>query len=107
MEFNKFEQEQLQKGAGILRALAHPLRIQLTNYIFENQPVKVFDIHKNLQLDQSTTSQHLKILRDNNIVNTRRDGKNIFYSVERERISYFIKQIQIFDKMTLASRKRR
>ena len=40
----------------------------------------------NLGLEQSITSQHLRILRLADLVRTRRDGKQIFYTLNSEHI---------------------
>jgi DNA-binding transcriptional ArsR family regulator len=40
-----------------------------------------------VSLKQSVTSLHLTILRATKIVDTRRDGRNIYYSINRERIT--------------------
>jgi len=97
----------LETTAAKLRALAHPLRISILNYIESNQPVKVRHIHSDLSLDQSITSQHLRILRDADLVRTRREGKFIFYLVNRDFIVYAIEQIIDFDNKTLAHRKKK
>jgi DNA-binding transcriptional ArsR family regulator len=49
-----------------------------------------------LRLEQSVASQHLAILRKAGIVNTERDGKFIFYTVNYKRIdeiSQFVKDL--------------
>ena len=77
----------LNKAAGILRACAHPLRLQLLSIIHRHKSVNVNSIYSELNLEQSVTSQHLKILRDANLVLTKRIGKFIFYSVSYEQLS--------------------
>lgn len=71
----------LRIAAGILRACAHPLRQQMLLYIHQNNPANVNSIYPALELEQSVASQQLKILRDANVVLTRREGKFIYYSL--------------------------
>lgn len=106
MQFNDFERKLLDESAALLRALTHPLRIALMNHIMANEPVKVFDIHSQLDLDQSITSQHLRILRENNIVQTSRDGKYIYYSIDKNMLRRAGNAIVNFDKLTLESRRK-
>ncbi len=73
-------------SASILRALAHPLRIKILNHIGANQPVNVNRIFMDLAIDQSITSQHLRILKDASLVTYRRVGKEIFYSLHHENL---------------------
>lgn len=107
MQFNDFEKKMIEDSSEILRAIAHPLRVSLLNFIEKEQPIKVYEIHSQLSLDQSLASQHLKILRDANLVRTERKGKNIYYTVDRPKITHIIKNILTFDKLTLAGRKHR
>ncbi len=80
----------LRKGFLKLRAIAHPLRIKLLEFIEEKGEINVTIIYKTLNLEQAVASQHLKILRDASLVITRRDGKKIFYSVNKANIKTMV-----------------
>lgn len=86
MAYFKVEQTKLDKAAEIMRALAHPLRLSILSFIDKNKVINVNKIYNTLNLEQSITSQHLKILRNAGLVNTRRDGKFIFYSLDYKSI---------------------
>ncbi|MGB1217027.1 MAG: ArsR/SmtB family transcription factor, partial [Saprospiraceae bacterium] len=73
------EAEQLHISTELLRALCHPLRMRILHFIDQNDNINVNKIYNTLKLEQSITSQHLRILRKSNIVSTERDGKFIFY----------------------------
>jgi DNA-binding transcriptional ArsR family regulator len=77
---------QLKKAALILRAINHPLRQQMLGLIHQNKQITVTSIYVKLRLDQSVASQHLAILRTAGFVNTVRDAKFIYYSVNYERL---------------------
>jgi DNA-binding transcriptional ArsR family regulator len=76
----------VKKAALIFRALNHKLRQQMLELIHENGRMTVTEIYVKLRLEQSVTSQHLAILRRAGIVDTTRDGKFIWYSVDYNRI---------------------
>ena len=76
----------LKKGEFILRALNHKLRQQIIKLIHENGEVNVTDIYLGLNLEQTVVSQHLSILRKAGFVNTRREGKQVFYTVNYDKI---------------------
>lgn len=78
---------ELKKAANVLRAINHKLRQQILKVIDENKNITVTDIYVKLRLEQSVASQHLAILRASNIVNTERDGKYIYYTVNRARLA--------------------
>ncbi len=77
---------QLKKAAIVLRAINHKLRLQILKLIHTKQQIIVSDIYSKLRLEQSVTSQHLAILRRAGFVDTERDGKRIYYSVNYQRL---------------------
>lgn len=54
--------------------------------IGEREKMTVTEIFLHLRLEQSVASQHLAILRKAGFVKTKREGKFIYYSVNRQRI---------------------
>lgn len=68
-------------AANILRAVAHPERIRMLEYLDQQGSVPVNKIYVDLDIEQSQASQQLKILRDAKLVLTSRLGKYIYYSI--------------------------
>lgn len=87
---------ELSRSSEILRALTHPLRMRILEFIDQNDLINVNKIYSSLDLEQSITSQHLRILRQADLVKTERRGKFIHYSVNRERLARTIKAIHVF-----------
>lgn len=75
------QQSTLEKAALLMRAIAHPLRLKIIVLLDKNKTANVNKIYKLLNTEQSIVSQHLKIMRNADLVNTSRDGKFIHYSV--------------------------
>jgi DNA-binding transcriptional ArsR family regulator len=82
----KIDVFQLKKAALVLRAINHKLRQQILKLIHQNGQMTVTEIYVKLRLEQSVASQHLAILRKAGFVNTLRDGKFIYYSVNSDRL---------------------
>jgi DNA-binding transcriptional ArsR family regulator len=80
----------MKKAALILRAINHKLRMQIIKLIQEHQKITVTEIYVKLRLEQSVVSQHLAILRRVNLVNTQRDGKFIYYTINYDRIKQLV-----------------
>src|SRR5215213_11055378 len=76
----------VKKASLILRAINHKLRQQILKLIDEQGKITVTEIYVKLRLEQSVASQHLAILRKAGFVNTDRDGKFIYYSVNTSRL---------------------
>jgi DNA-binding transcriptional ArsR family regulator len=66
--------------AEFFKALAHPLRIRILDELRRGE-VGVNDLSSRLEVEQSNLSQQLAILRNRNILATRKDGQNVYYSV--------------------------
>ncbi len=93
---NDIDIKELKSASNVLRAITHPLRIQILDFISKNEPVNVSVIYKKLDLEQSVTSSHLSILRKDKFLLTSREGKKIYYSVNNERIESVLKSIQSY-----------
>ena len=78
---------QVSKASLVLRAINHPLRQKMLRYIHQREGANVTDIYIKLRLEQSVTSQHLAILRKAGFVNTNRDGKQIYYSINYDKLN--------------------
>lgn len=76
----------VKKAALVLRAVNHKLRQQILKQIDEQGRMTVTELYVKLRLEQSVASQHLAILRKAGFVNTDRDGKFIYYSVNANRL---------------------
>lgn len=88
--------ERLNSASSILRALAHPLRLQILEFIDKNKSINVNKIYNTLKLEQSITSQHLRILRAAGLVKTNREGKFIHYEVNYEQVENTLKAVNSF-----------
>lgn len=76
----------VKKAALILRAFNHKLRQQILKLIDTQEKITVTEIYVKLRIEQSVASQHLAILRKAEFVNTERDGKFIYYTVNTNRM---------------------
>ena len=58
-----------------------PSRLKILDFIDKNNAINVNKIYNTLKLEQSITSQHLRILRDTQLVDADRDGKYVHYTL--------------------------
>ena len=84
----------VKKARMILRAINHKLRQQIIKLLEDKKTMAVTEIYVKLRLEQSVASQHLAILRRADIVKTERDGKYIYYSLNKRRISEIVKFVE-------------
>ncbi|WP_341650156.1 metalloregulator ArsR/SmtB family transcription factor [Thauera humireducens] len=70
----------METAARALKAIAHPLRLKILCVLGEGE-VCVQDIVDAVGTSQSNISQHLAILRDKDVLQTRKDANRVFYRV--------------------------
>jgi ArsR family transcriptional regulator len=63
-----------------MKAIAHPLRLKIL-CVLGDQEVSVQDIVDQVGTSQSNISQHLAILRDKNVLTTRKDANRVYYRI--------------------------
>ncbi len=80
------------KESGILKALAHPVRLRIVEGLI-NHECNVDKITRALKIPQSTASQHLALLKNRGIVNLRKEGVKTCYRVVDPRIVELLKII--------------
>lgn len=66
--------------ADFFKALAHPLRIEILDALREGE-LTVNEISLRFDVEPANASQQLAVLRNKNIVNSRKEGSNVYYSV--------------------------
>ncbi|MDW8273291.1 MAG: metalloregulator ArsR/SmtB family transcription factor [Chitinophagales bacterium] len=83
----KISYDLLRKAVLTLRALNHKLRKDILEFIESKGRATVTEIYVKLRLEQSVASQHLAILRRAKIVETEREGKFVYYKLNKAKIS--------------------
>jgi len=90
----KLDYAELRKAVLVLRAVNHKLRQSVIDLLEENEKMTVTDIYIKLRLEQSVASQHLAILRRAGVVTTERQGKFIYYSLDKDRLKQISKLVE-------------
>lgn len=85
----RFTEEQREQLSMYCKALAHPARLQIIEFLAQVDTCFCGDIVKQLPLAQSTVSQHLKILKEAGIVQGEIDGPRTCYWLVPERLNAF------------------
>lgn len=69
------------EAAGVLKALANENRLVILCKLLEQGEVSVMPLSEAVGLSQSALSQHLAKMREEKIVDCRREGQTVFYRV--------------------------
>jgi DNA-binding transcriptional ArsR family regulator len=83
---NQLDVKQLKKGVLVLKSMNHKLRQDIVKFIDSKKEITVTEIYTKLKTEQSVISQHLAILREAKVLNTKKEGRCVKYSVNYDRI---------------------
>lgn len=78
--------------AEICKVFTSPKRLEIINLLRDGEKT-VNELAEETDALQANVSQHLTVLRQNNVVTTRRDGANVYYKIANPKI------LQAFDLM--------
>lgn len=90
----KLQTEQLERAAAMLKAIAHPMRIAVIDFLDREGEKNVTQIYKELKIEQAVASHHLGILKNKGILGSTRKGKNIIYSLKHDRLTKIIECLE-------------
>ncbi|MBT8124647.1 MAG: metalloregulator ArsR/SmtB family transcription factor [Gammaproteobacteria bacterium] len=81
--------EQRENVAQILKTIAHEARLMILCLLVKNE-MTVSQINEFVELSQSALSQHLAVLRQHNLVQTRRESQTIYYRLADKDLSHIV-----------------
>lgn len=77
--------EEMERICNVFRMLGEPSRLKLVLALLEGEAC-VYHLTKYCGGTQSGTSHQLRVLKDNKVVKSRREGQNVLYSIADEHI---------------------
>jgi ArsR family transcriptional regulator, arsenate/arsenite/antimonite-responsive transcriptional repressor len=95
------EKARSEARARILKALAHPTRIFIVEKL-QSRPYCVCDLTEMVGADTSTVSKHLSLLKAAGIVEDRKEGTTVYYSLACECISHFMDGLESIMRKNLS-----
>ena len=76
-------QQNAKKAAEMLKAISHESRLVILCVLSQGEK-SVGELLEHSSLSQSAFSQHLKVLRDKELVKTRKESQTVYYSIKNE-----------------------
>ena len=86
-------EEDISRASNALKAMAHPIRLKILCTLGEDE-LSVLEIVSQVGTSQSNISQHLDILRDKQIITSRREGNKILCKVRDTQILNLISKMR-------------
>lgn len=85
--------DQLENAVGMLKAISHPIRLSILSFLENGKELSVTEIRDLLNIEQSTTSHHLGILKDKGVLSSKRYGKNTYYYLRHKSLDKMVECI--------------
>ena len=72
-----------------LKAIANPYRLMILCLLLDKE-LSVTELNETVPLSQSALSQHLAVLRSEDLVSTRKSSQVVFYTLKNEQVTEVI-----------------
>ncbi len=89
------KKNEIKSSARLLKAMGNERRMDIL-YQLEGKEINVGELEKKVGLSQSALSQHLAVLRNEDIVKTRRVAQTIYYSIKSEKALKLLELLRNF-----------
>jgi len=83
--------------ANLYSALGNKVRVKLIDCL-ANKPKNVTELIKTCALSQSAVSQHLAKLKQGGLLQTKQEGKEVWYSLKHPQIAKVAKLLLVLEK---------
>jgi DNA-binding transcriptional ArsR family regulator len=88
-----YDDADIARAALCIKAMSHPLRLKIL-CVLGNRSVSVQEIVEQVGTSQSNISQHLSILREKNILDSKKEANRVFYFIDDDRMLKLIKMMR-------------
>lgn len=90
----RFEIERIESAAYLLKAVVHPTRLAVIDLLDQHKEMNVTELVNVLETSHALMSHHLTDMKSKNILQTRREGQQIYYSIKEKAVLGLLKCIQ-------------
>jgi ArsR family transcriptional regulator len=94
IQFTDLGSEKADKLAVMMKALSHPVRLQIVQQLSEGSDANCcVDFTRHASLAQSTISQHLRVLKEAGLIKLCGDGPRSGWCIERSAMVWLKQQV--------------
>ncbi|PWJ36051.1 ArsR/SmtB family transcription factor [Sediminitomix flava] len=83
----EIEADRIERTAFILKTIAHPVRLKIIELLRDRERMTVGELCEALNCEQSLTSHHLSNMKLKGILSSKREGKNMYYSLKEKDVT--------------------
>ncbi len=86
--------DKIDRASQMLKAIAHPIRLSILDILESGERYCVSDIQEALGVEQAVASQHLKILKEKDVIDSEKEGKHCFYYLKHKALGKIVECVQ-------------
>tara|TARA_Y100001968_G_C19009704_1_gene549931 strand:+ start:274 stop:567 length:294 start_codon:yes stop_codon:yes gene_type:complete len=75
------KENKIKQSASLLKAIGHPIRVEIILCLSRNRNMTVTELCNDLSIHQPILSLHLAVLRKQNVIKVKKQGKQSIYSI--------------------------
>ena len=64
-----------------MKTLAHPHRLEIVQFLLDNNRGAVGEIAEFMQLESNVVSEHLTLMKDRGLVSSEKEGRKVYYTI--------------------------
>ena len=91
--------EVLDQASECLKVLAHPVRLRMVEILMQGK-FAVHEIAEICELNPNQTCDHLRLLKGHRLLDSRREGKTVYYTIAAKELVGIIQCIRNNSKLT-------
>jgi len=80
------------RTAELFATLSDPTRVRILATLLENSELNVSALSERLEMSESAVSHQLRSLRQTRVVRARKEGRQVFYSIDDEHVAMLLQQ---------------
>lgn len=84
----------LTQAAECLKTLAHPHRLQIVQLLLSGEPYTVNELAEACDLNQPTTSDHLRLMQRCGFLSSEKQGRSVYYQIAEPHLEDILQCIQ-------------
>jgi ArsR family transcriptional regulator len=89
---------ELKKGTGIFKCFSDEARVRILHLIYKTEEMCISDLELILDYTQTKTSRHLIYLKNNGLLNYRKEDQWIYYFINNEYKKTIGELLNVFEK---------
>ena len=93
LRVNTTQYQQIEDLSRLLKSISHPIRLKIL-CLLQDQELTVGDLHREIRTTTANISQHLNILRNQGVIDFRKEANFIYNRISDQRIIELMKTMQ-------------